>query len=175
MSFRVLTLLTIIVTSSSCSTISKKDCNKDMNALGLSHGRAGSPKKYTDDLRSKCTSDETTIDLEAYEKSFYQGWMEYCLPNKAFELGKRSDRYFSFCPPEREPYFRQSYLTGKHHTELKDVESDLQDKMNEIKPQISDNPTRLNDFNKLKLELEKTKREIQSLEVEGSKNTFKFR
>ena len=175
MPFNILILLTVVALSISCSTISKKDCNKDMNTLGLSQGRAGSPKKYTDELRSKCSNVENMIDLEAYEKGFYQGWMEYCLPNKAFELGKRSDRYFSFCPPEREPYFRQSYLTGKHHAELKDVESDILDKMNEIKPQINESTTRLNDFNKLKTELEKTKREIQSLEVEGSKNTFKFR
>ncbi len=175
MPFNLFTLMTILILTISCSTISKKDCSKDMNALGLLQGRAGSPKKYTDDLRYKCASYEPAIDLEAYEKGFYQGWMEYCLPNKAFELGKKSDRYFSFCPPERESYFRQSYLTGKHHAELKDVESDIIDKMNDIRPTINDSSTGLNDFNKLKLELEKIKREIQSLEVEGAKNTFKFR
>lgn len=175
MPFYFLCLLSVLSLTTSCSTISNKDCSKDMTTLGLSQGRMGSPKKYTDDLRNKCSDNEPPIDLEAYEKGFYQGWMEYCLPNKAFELGKKSDRYFSFCPPERETYFRQSYLTGKHHAELKDVEADIVEKMNSIKTRINDSSSSLNDFNKLKAELEKVKREIQSLEVEGSKNTFKFR
>lgn len=175
MNFHLFTLLSTVLLTTSCSTISKKDCGKDMNALGLSQGRAGSPKKYTDELRSKCSNYEPVIDLEAYEKGFYQGWMEYCLPNKAFELGKRSDRYFSFCPPEREASFRQKYLLGKHHAELKDVESDIVDKMSEIKPYINEKVTHLDDYNKLQTELEKVRREIQSLEVEGLKNDFKFR
>lgn len=175
MSFRLLTLLSVAILASSCSTITKKDCAKDMNALGLSQGRAGSPKKYTDDLRNKCSNHVPAIDLEAYEKGFYQGWMEYCLPNKAFELGKKSDRYFSFCPPERESSFREKYLVGKHHAELKDVESDIIEKMDEVKPHISESATQLDDYTKLQKELEKVRRDIQALEVEGSKSNFKFR
>lgn len=175
MSFRLLTLLSLVILASSCSTITKKDCGKDMNALGLSQGRAGSPKKYTDDLRNACSNHVPVIDLEAYEKGFYQGWMEYCLPNKAFELGKKSDRYFSFCPPEREASFREKYLIGKHHAELKDVESDIIEKMDEVKPHINESATQLDDYTKLQRELDKIRRDIQALEVEGSKNNFKFR
>ena len=175
MPLNLLLITFTIVFSTSCSTISKKDCHKDMNALGLSQGRAGSPKKYTDELRNKCSSVEPLINLEAYEKGFYQGWMEYCLPHKAYELGKTSDRYISFCPPNKEASFRQKYLVGKHHAELKDVESDIVEKMNSIKSQTSENSSRLNDYTKLQIELEKVKREIQALEVEGSKNDFKFR
>lgn len=175
MSFRLLALLSLFILTSSCSTISKKDCGKDMNALGLSQGRAGSLKKYTDELRDTCMASTPGIDLEAYEKGFYQGWMEYCLPNKAFEMGKRSDRYLSFCPAEREALFREKYLIGKHHAELKDVETDIQDKLEEIKPHINENPSTLDDYTKLQKELDKIRREIQALEVEGLKSTFKFR
>lgn len=146
-----------------------------MNALGLSQGRAGSPKKYTDQLRDTCLASKPDIDLEAYEKGFYQGWMEYCLPNKAFELGKHSDRYISFCPPEREASFREKYLIGKHHAELKDVETDMLDKLEDMKPKINDSASNLDDYTKLQKELEKVRREIQALEVEGLKNNFKFR
>lgn len=159
----------------SCSTISKKDCNKNMHDLGLSQGRAGSPKKYTDDLRNTCMSSKPDIDLEGYEKGFYQGWMEYCLPNKAFEMGKRSDRYFSFCPAEREASFREKYLVGKQHAELKDVERDIMDKMEEMKPHINESATNLDDYTKIQKELDRIRREIQALEVEGAKNNFKFR
>jgi peptidoglycan hydrolase CwlO-like protein len=174
LNFSFLSLALSLMLFSSCSTIHKKDCAKDMNAFGLSQGRLGSPKKYTDELRDKCLGSYPNIDLEAYEKGFYQGWTEYCLPNRAFEMGKKSDIYVSFCPIERESMFRQKYLIGKHHAELKDVEQEIMDKLEEIKPTIKESATNFDDFTKLQKELEKVKRDIQALEVEGLQNSFKF-
>lgn len=159
----------------SCTTINKKDCDKDMMTLGLQQGRTGSPKKYTDDLRTTCLSRNPNIDLEAYEKGFYQGWTEYCLPNRAFEMGKKSDRYYSFCPAERESQFREKYLIGKHHFELKDTESEIVEKMNDIRPEINKSAADYDVYIKLQKELEKIRREIHALEVEGNRNTFNFR
>lgn len=146
-----------------------------MKDLGLFHGRNGSPKKYTDELRDTCMRSHPSIDLESYEKGFYQGWMEYCLPNRAFEMGKKADRYISFCPAEREAGFREKYLLGKHHYELKDVEEEIVSKMEELKPTISTSTSDLDEHSKLQKELDKTRREIQAIEVEGAKNSFNFR
>ncbi len=169
--------LALIATFSlvSCSTITKKDCEKDMMTLGLQQGRAGSPKKYTDDLRNRCMGSHPNINLEAYEKGFYQGWTEYCLPNRAFEMGKKADRYFSFCPAEREAQFREKYLIGKHHFELKDTEADIVQQMNDLRQDMSKSASDYDLYTKLQKELEKVKREIQALEVEGNRNTFNFR
>lgn len=175
MSLRALAFISLSFLFLSCSTISKKDCDKDMHALGLSQGRVGSPKKYTEKLRDTCSAHKPDIDLLGYEKGFSQGWSEYCLPNKAYEFGKRGDRYFSFCPPEREASFREKYLVGKHHAELKDVETDIIDKIEEMKPHINESASNFDDYTKLSKELDKIRREIQALEVEGMKNNFKFR
>lgn len=171
----LLFLMLILPLAYSCSTITKKDCFKDMKELGLAQGREGSPKKYTDDLRDTCMGKNPSIDLESYEKGFYQGWMEYCLPNKAYEMGKRSDRYFSFCPPERESMFREKYLLGKHVFELKDEEEELKDRLEVLKPTISTNSADSDEYHKIQKGLEKLRSEIQALEIEGAKNTFKFR
>nr|BDT29174.1 DUF2799 domain-containing protein [Bacteriovorax sp. HI3] len=176
MSLRLSLLLFISLSALySCSTISKKDCFKDMKELGLLQGRQGSPVKYTDDLRNVCMGRNPSIDLEAYEKGFYQGWMEYCLPNRAFEMGKRSDRYFSFCPAERESMFREKYLIGKHVFELKDEEEELKERLEELKPTITTNSADSDEYHKIQKGLEKLRSEIQALEIEGAKNTFKFR
>lgn len=175
MYFRSLLTTSLLITLlSGCSTITKKDCSADMMQLGLSQGKAGSPKKYTDELRSTCMAGHPNINLEAYEKGFQQGWTEYCLPNRAYEMGKRSDRYFSFCPPEREKQFREKYLIGKHHAELKDIEEEIVEKMDEYKPGPNSTTSTSDSYNKLRLELEKVRREIQALEVEGLSNKFNF-
>ena len=175
MYFRTLLLLMLlIVLLPSCSTITKKNCTADMMQLGLSHGKSGSATKYTDELRSTCRRSHPSINLEDYEIGFYQGWREYCLPNKAFEMGKKSDRYFSFCPPEREKQFREKYLIGKHHAELKDIEEELVGELEKNKPGTGTTSATIDIYNKLKLELEKVRREIQVLEVVGLSNKFNF-
>ena len=168
----LLSLSVLIALAAGCSTITKKDCSTDMMKLGLTQGKAGSPKKYTDDLRSTCMGSHPNIDLEAYEKGFYQGWSEYCTPNKAFDMGKKSDRYFSFCPLDREKQFRAKYLIGKHHAELKDIEEELVEKMEENKPGPNATTSVLDLQNKLRLELEKVRRDIHALEVEGLSSKF---
>jgi hypothetical protein len=170
--FFLLIVLSLFLVS--CSTITSKDCEKDMKAFGLSQGRAGSPKKYTDELRDKCLSKNPTIDLEGYEKSFYAGWMEYCVPTNAFDLGRRTERYVSFCPEDKESLFREKYLVGKHYAELKDVENSISEKMDDIRPKINDSALEFDNYNKLKIELEKVRRDMQALEVEGIKGTFGF-
>ncbi len=145
-----------------------------MSEFGLSQGRAGSPKKLTDQIRSKCSSKTPKLDLEAYELGFMQGWREYCLPNNAFDLGKKSDPYVSFCPSESENYFRNSYLLGKKHFELKDMEAELEDQISGLKENVNTSSEDFTEYTRLKNELERLKKEIQAVEVEGRKNIFNF-
>lgn len=174
---RLLSLLALLALTMfiSCSSISKKDCSKNMMDLGLTHGRSGSQKNYLEDVRKLCSDRNPTLDLEAYQKGFETGWTEFCLPHKGFEIGKRGDRYISFCPKERESQFREKYLVGKRVFELKDTEEEMVEKMEELKPTIETVSTDFDDYNKIKLELESVKRELQVLEVEGIRDTFKFR
>ena len=142
--FFILGALTLL---SSCSSINKKDCDKDMMSLGLSQGRAGSSKKYTDELRKVCSGKNPNIDLESYEKGFYTGWMQYCLPNKAFE---------------------------KRYYELKDSESSIISKIEDLRPNISKSASALEDYNQLSKELESVRRDLIQTEIEGRKDNFKF-
>lgn len=172
--FYVLLLTGISFLFHSCSTVSTKDCTKNMHEFGINQGRMGSPKKLTDQIRYKCSSKVPNIDIEAYDTGFMQGWREFCLPNNAFDMGKKSDSYISFCPTESEQYFRNSYLLGKKHFELKDVENDLEDQMSELKSTINTDSEDFSEYNRLQLELDRVKKDIQAVEVEGKKNIFNF-
>jgi hypothetical protein len=170
---RALTL-SLFLTFVSCSTIDKKDCSKDMKELGMAHGRSGSPKKFTDELRKVCSPKNPSIDLESYEIGFSKGWLEYCLPTRSFEMGKKNDSYVSFCPPEREDMFREKYLIGKRYFELKDTEEDVVDELERLKLTMNEEPSDLEEHKILTKELEALRREIQKVELEGKKDTFMF-
>lgn len=146
-----------------------------MREFGLSLGRAGSPKKLTDQIRNKCTSKIPNLDLEGFESGFLQGWREFCLPNNAFDMGKKGDTYISFCPTESESYFRNSFLLGKKHNELKDVEYEIEDQMSDLKQTMNTGSDDQDEFKKLQTELSNLKKEIQTIEIEGKKNIFNFR
>jgi len=169
-----LALVALSFLLNSCSSINSRDCSKNMYDFGHSQGMIGSPKKLTNQIRSKCSSLVPNIDIESYEKGFMQGWREYCLPNHAFDLGKKSDVYVSFCPNESEQYFRNSYLLGKKHYELKDLEGDLEERLSELKESAKDNSESYSELNRIQNELEHIKKEIQAVEVEGRKNIFNF-
>lgn len=167
--------LPLLFIFTSCSSVTSKDCQKNMHEYGLSLGRVGSPKKLTDQIRNKCTSEVSNLDLEGFEMGFMQGWREYCLPNNAFDMGKKGDTYISFCPVESESYFRNSFLLGKKHNELKDVEYEIEDQLSELKQTMSTDSDDLDEFKKLQTELANLKKEIQKIEIEGKKNIFNFR
>lgn len=171
-SFLFFILLSITLTG--CSSVSKKDCTKDMFQLGLDHGKAGSAIKHTDDLRRVCFKKDKSVDLEQYEKGFTQGWLIYCLPNRAFELGKKGETYVSFCPKERESVFREKYLLGKRINDMNDVMEELNEKIEEIKSNGIESVADQDELNRLEKEFSDHKRQIQALEQEGQKSTIIF-
>lgn len=152
-----------------CSTITKKDCHKNMYELGLSHGKDGSAKKYTDDLAKVCLERNPEINLADYEKGFYKGWENFCLPSTAYEMGKNDEIYVSFCPANRETQFRQKYLLGKEYNDIKNAEYEVNDKIKELKG-ATDKASQDEYFKYLKA-LDHIKKKLMQLEVESKKDT----
>lgn len=158
----------------SCSGISKKDCQKDMYLLGIEHGKAGSQVMHTEELQKVCAKNDISLDLHRYQQGFYKGWEEFCLPNRAYKMGQEGDRYFSFCPKEREHMFREKYLLGKQYNELKESEEDLDDKIRELKKEAGTDPVKFQELQKFEKYLQKIQIDIRSIEVEAQKNNFYF-
>ncbi len=164
-------LLTALFTTG-CSSIDKKDCQSDMTEMGLKHGRMGSPKKFTDQLRSICSGGGHVIDLEKYEKSFHLGWGDYCTPSNALSLGKTSDPYVSFCPAQKEAIFREKYLIGKRINELKDIEDELMDEITELREDALNGEVPPDEVKKLEKDLIDLRKNRAELEINGMKDSL---
>lgn len=155
-----------------CSTIEKRDCDKNMHELGLRHGRMGSPQKFTDEIRRVCSNRQPPVDLESYESGFTLGWIEYCRPMNALILGKADDQYVSFCPENRENIFREKFLIGKRISELKSQEESLLDEIADARIEAVTNEQTSSDLRKLEKNLSDLQKDIQQLEIEGLKDSL---
>lgn len=174
---RLMTIFLLTLTSltfSSCSTIKKEDCLKDMYHFGHSHGKKGSPQKYIDEIIDTCATEKFHPNIENYERGFTKGWEEYCLPMNAYKMGQQGDKYFSYCPPARESMFREKYLLGKQYNELKDQQSELEEKISDLKKQLLDNPNKATEILKYENYLKKLKADTQKIESEAKKDNFYF-
>lgn len=174
---RLMTIFLLTLTSltlSSCATVNKEDCLKDMYHFGHLHGKKGSPQKYTDEIIDTCASEKFHPNIENYERGFMKGWEEYCLPMNAYKMGQQGDKYYSFCPPAREGMFREKYLLGKQYNELKDQQAEIEEKISDLKKELLENPDRSSDVFKLENYLKKIKTDIQKIEANAKKDNFYF-
>ncbi len=143
-----------------------------MTELGLKHGRMGSPKKFTEQLRNVCAGRESIIDLEKYEKGFELGWTDYCTPSNALSLGKISDPYVSFCPTPKEAMFREKYLIGKRINELKDIENDLMDEISQLREEALRDEASSDEVKKMEKDLSDLRKSLTKLEIDGMKDSL---
>jgi hypothetical protein len=166
--YYVFPLLGSFFAFTSCSSISKEDCNKNMQAFGRDQGTKGKPN-LLEDIRKSCSRGNPSIDLGAYQMGFEQGWNEYCTTFNGFKMGEKGDTYKSFCPPEKEDLFHEKFLIGKQVYEKKDQVKELQDKLMDLSEEGKDltNPSIHDEMARLKDLIWTTNREIQSLEQKG--------
>lgn len=150
-----------------CSTITSKDCQKDMYQFGHKHGSLGLTKNYLEDIRDTCLKRNPTLDLSQYQKGFEIGWKEFCTPMRGFEMGRRSDPYIQFCPADKEEIFHQRYLMGTRYYELKDLENELSHKIEELKDDIDSDASTYGQYIDTRNELEKIQQEMQALLTQG--------
>lgn len=157
---------------SSCSTIDKKDCSKDMYEFGLKQGQMGSPRKYTDQLRNVCSHHQPPVELDKYEAGFKQGWSDYCRPANALALGKSAEHYVSYCPDSKEVMFREKYLIGKRINELKDMQEEMADELHDLRLEANGDSDKHDEIKKREKDLFELNRTIQNLEIDGLRDTL---
>lgn len=161
-------LLGSLLTLTSCASISKEDCNKNMQAFGFEQGSKGKPN-LLEDIRKSCSRGNPSIDLAAYQAGFDKGWDSYCTSYNGFKMGEKGDPYKSFCPPEKEDLFHEKFLIGKQVYEKKDQVKELQDKLMDLSEEGKDltNPSVHDEMTRLKNDIWTLNHEIQSLEQKG--------
>ena len=109
-------LLTIIVAGmSGCATMSSDECmTSDWSAIGYEDGARGYTTDRLASHRKACAKHGVTPDFAAYQSGRDQGLVEYCQPNRGFNVGSNGGRYNGVCSVNLEADFLDAYNAGYH-------------------------------------------------------------
>lgn len=111
----ILILTAILLLQQGCSSMSQQECAiSDWHAVGFEDGARGMPSEHIGEYRKACSKHGVVPDLGAYRAGRAEGLLEFCRPQRGFDLGSRGGSYNGVCPPELDAAFTDAYNTGRH-------------------------------------------------------------
>ena len=101
-----------------CATMNSDECmTADWNAVGHEDGARGYTTEQFSKHRKACANHGVTPDFAGYQAGRKQGLVEYCQPNRGFDVGASGGGYSGVCSANLEPDFLDAYNSGRHlHT-----------------------------------------------------------
>ncbi len=105
----------VIVGLSGCASMSSDECmTSDWSAIGFEDGSRGYSTDRFSQHRKACAKHGVTADFSAYQGGRDQGLVEYCQPNRGFNVGSNGGRYNGVCSVNLEAGFLDAYNAGYH-------------------------------------------------------------
>jgi len=130
-------LAIVLVSVSGCASMSSDECiASDWSAIGYEDGARGYTSDRFGQHRKACAKHGVTADFSAYQDGRDQGLVEYCQPNRGFNVGSNGGRYNGVCSVNLEGDFLDAYNAGHHLYTLRSnvnrANSAINSKENEI-------------------------------------------
>jgi len=98
-----------------CATMSSDECmTSDWSAIGYEDGSRGYTTERLGKRRKACAKHGVTPDFQAYQGGRDRGLIEYCQPNRGFNVGSNGGSYNGVCSVNLEPDFLDGYNAGRH-------------------------------------------------------------
>ena len=103
----------ILVLLSNCTVMTEEECvYSDWTAVGYEDGADGRSSDRFGDYRRTCADFGITPDFEAWQAGRERGLVEYCQPQRGFQVGQAGGSYNGVCNAQLEPDFLDAYRLG---------------------------------------------------------------
>lgn len=104
----------VIIGLSGCASMSGDECaTSNWSAVGYEDGSRGYTSERFGNHRKACAKHGITADFGAYQQGRTQGLVEFCQPNRGFNLGASGGHYNGVCAVDQEPEFLDAYRVGQ--------------------------------------------------------------
>lgn len=128
-----ISLLIIAALLSGCSTIDKTEClASDWEQIGLDDGKRGIAATSTSSYIERCSGQELTVDMNAYNQGHQKGVALFCQTDNGFDLGEDGFQYTVKCPTAFEQEYKIGYQFYVANSNLHKVEQALLTNENNI-------------------------------------------
>ena len=100
--------------------MSEEECAfSDWTAVGYEDGADGRSSDRFGDYRRTCAEFGITPDFAAWQDGRDRGLLEYCQPQRGFQLGQAGGTYNGVCSAQLEPRFLDGYRLGSELFDLR--------------------------------------------------------
>ncbi len=133
-----LALTAALILIQGCSSMSQQECAiSDWHAVGFEDGARGMPSENVGQYRKACSRHGVVPDLAAYRAGREEGLLEFCRPQRGFDLGSRGGSYNGVCPAQLNAAFTDAFNTGKRLYELRTAVQNTSRLMEQKKREIA--------------------------------------
>jgi len=185
--FRLTFCILILLGVSSCSTMSKSECQvADWQAIGLEDGVNGRSSSYIGYRRKDCAKHGVMFNLEQYNIGREAGLKQYCTYQSGYRHGSYGYSYFTVCQGEQHGLYQEGYNRGHelydlkkeidhllkdlhvkevHLTEVKKKIQRIESKLITSAGSMTARKNQLEKYNRLKYELEALEFDLHDFEL----------
>lgn len=138
--FRQLAYVTVVIFLSGCAAMNEQECQTaSWYDIGLEDGSAGRPMTNLSAYRQACAKHGVTADAGQYNQGYNEGVINFCTPQKGYNLGRNGQQYYGVCPAPLERPFVSAYQEGNKIFQQEQV-------VQRLARQISNNEQRISDL-----------------------------
>ena len=129
--------ITLAFALGGCASLSESDCRKgDWYGIGTSDGRNGYTSNRLSHHDKACAKHGMGVNVHDYHAGHAEGLRQFCVPPRAFTLGRENGTYHRLCPADIEPDFLAAYDLGRDvhaiEQELASLEDEIESLLDEI-------------------------------------------
>lgn len=134
---RLLIAFALLLTLASCASISKDECIAgNWEEIGFRDGTNGQFSSYIQSHAKACERVDVRPDPVAWERGRQRGLPAYCVPQKAYDIGRNGRSVNEVCPAKDMPRLVRANKKGKNYY-------DATQEIRSVRSQISENEQRL--------------------------------
>ncbi|WP_316013205.1 DUF2799 domain-containing protein [Roseobacter sp. HKCCA0434] len=116
---RYILSLVALTLLASCASLSEDECRLgDWRSIGFEDGSKGLQPDFVANHREACAEFGVSPDLNAYLAGRELGLREYCVPIRAYRLGREGRPISNVCPATIEPVLRDANAHGREYFRL---------------------------------------------------------
>ena len=118
---RLLIAIALLFGLAACASVSREECLAgNWEEIGFRDGTNGQFSSYIQQHVKACQKVEVTPDPVAWERGRQRGLPAYCVPQKAYQVGRSGWSIREVCPAAQMPALRAANEKGKRYHEIED-------------------------------------------------------
>jgi len=129
--------ISLLIALGSCATLNEAECvSGEWTLVGYEDGVQGRAPEFIAQHREACAEYGIAPDLNQYLAGRQRGLLQYCTPQKAYDLGRQARPVAAVCPVEQAAQLDEANFRGRTYRQLSDEIAELEREIDEYQREL---------------------------------------